>query len=132
MKIDKIVPDTSILIEGILSKRIEDKKYKPTLILIHEAVVGELENQANKKREIGNLGFGEITKLKELSKKHKFEIKFTGDRPHPSVIKGARVGEVDAIIRKLAEEEGAYLFTADKVQAKVAEVKGINVILEVF
>lgn len=38
-KVEKIIPDTSIIIEGILSKRIENKELNPKIIIIHEAVI---------------------------------------------------------------------------------------------
>ena len=65
----KLVPDTSIIIEGLLSKKIEKKKLRPNTIIIHEAVMAELESQANKNRETGFLGLEEVKKLRDLGKR---------------------------------------------------------------
>jgi len=40
-KIEKLVPDTSVIIEGLVSKKIEEKEIFPETVLIHEAVVSE-------------------------------------------------------------------------------------------
>jgi ATPase len=127
-----LVPDTSVIIEGILSKRIESKEIKPKTILIHEAVMSELESQANKNRETGYQGLEEVKKLKELCKSKKISLKFSGNRPTDFEIKYAKSGEIDSLIRSLAEKEKATLVTADKVQAMVGESKGIDVILYEF
>ena len=54
-KTKKIVPDTSIIIEGKLSDLIEKGKIDDAVIVIPEFVINELENQANMNREIGYL-----------------------------------------------------------------------------
>ncbi|MBC8500734.1 MAG: Flp pilus assembly complex ATPase component TadA [Nanoarchaeota archaeon] len=131
-KVEKLIPDTSIIIEGIVSKRIEKKKLKPKSIVFHEAVIAELEAQANHGRETGHLGLEEIKKLRELGKKHRFILQFKGERPGDFEIRRAKSGEIDSLIRELALREKGTLITADKVQAIVAESKGINVILYEF
>jgi len=127
-KIEKLVSDTSITIEGLLSKKIENKEIKVDEIIIHEAVLAELEHQANYGREIGTLGLEEIKKLRELSTKLNFKLTFKGKRPGAVEIKHASMGEIDSLIRELAWEEGAVLITGDKVQSKVGEAKGLSVI----
>jgi ATPase len=126
--ITKLVPDTSVIIEGILSKRLENKQIKFKELIIHEAVIAELESQANKNRETGYLGLEEVKKLKELEKKRKFKISFKGSRPKDFEIKYAKSGEIDSLIRSIAFDEKATLITADRVQSLVAEAKGINVV----
>jgi len=131
-KAARLVPDTSITIEGILSKKIEKKELSPKQIIVHESVMAELESQANKNKETGFLGLEEVKKLRELSTKHGFEVVFKGSRPTDFEIKHAKTGEIDSVIRQLASDEKATLVTADKVQALVAESKGISVILFEF
>ena len=126
MKIEKLVPDTSVIIEGIVSKKIESKEIAPEGIIIHEAILAELEHQANMNKSVGYFGLEEIKKLKDLSKTFGFRIEFLGQRPRAAEVKYARLGEIDFLIRQLAYETGATLITADKVQAKVAEAKGIK------
>ncbi|MBN2459874.1 Flp pilus assembly complex ATPase component TadA [Candidatus Woesearchaeota archaeon] len=128
----KIVPDTSIIIEGTISKKVEKSELRPSIILVHEAVMAELESQANKNRETGYLGLEEVKKLRELGEKKHFQVMFKGNRPTDFEIKYAKAGEIDSLIRKLAAEEKATLVTADKVQSLVAESKGIRVILYEF
>ncbi|MFH1053365.1 MAG: PINc/VapC family ATPase [Candidatus Woesearchaeota archaeon] len=125
-EIEKLVPDTSVLIEGLVSKKIEDGEIKPKIILIHEAVLSELEHQANQNRAIGYLGLDELKKLREISSKYNFEIQFSGKRPTAAEIRYASLGEIDSLIRDLAFDEDGTLFSADKIQARVAETKGIK------
>jgi ATPase len=124
--IEKLIPDTSVIIDGIVSTKIEKKEIIASVILIHEAALAELEHQANLNKAIGFLGIDEIQKIKELSKKHNFEVQFSGKKPSSAEIKYAKLGEIDSLIRDLAYDEDATLITADKVQAKIAEAKGIK------
>lgn len=121
-----IVPDTSVIIDGILSNKIEKNELKVSEIIIHEAVLAELEHQANLGKAVGYLGLEELKKLRELSKKN-FGLRYAGNRPHASEIRKASLGEIDSIIRTLAWDEDATLVSADKVQSKVAEARGIKV-----
>lgn len=123
-QIEKLVPDTSVLIEGLVSEKISKKELKVKEIIIHEAVLAELEHQANLNKAIGFLGLDEIKRLKDL----KVELNFKGIRPKASEIRYASLGEIDSMIRQLAFEEDATLLTADKIQAKVADAKGMKVI----
>ena len=125
---EKIVPDTSIIIENLLSKKIIQKEIKPKQIIIHEAILGELEHQANVGKTIGFLGLDEISKPRELSKEYNFSLEFKGKRPTAEEIRRASLGEIDALIRDLAIHEQATLITGDKVQSKVGMAKGMNVL----
>ena len=126
--VEKLVPDTSVIIEGLVSSKIEKKEIVPKSVVIHEAVLAELEHQANQNKETGVLGLEEINKIRELSKKLGFNLEFSGKRPTAYEIKYARLGEIDSLIRELAYNESASLMTSDKTQAMIAEAKGIHVI----
>ncbi|MFH1209653.1 MAG: PINc/VapC family ATPase [archaeon] len=126
-KLEKIVPDTSIIIENLLSEKIGKKEISVNEVIIHEAVLAELEHQANLGRTIGLLGLDELKKLKDLSDKGLFKIEYKGRRPTAVEIKNASLGEIDALIRELAYTEDAVLITGDKVQSKVGEAKGMKV-----
>ena len=128
MHIERITPDTSILIEGILSKKIEGQEYKIDELIVHEAVLAELEHQANLGKAIGYLVLEELRKLRGLSEKFDFKIKYGGQRPRAVDIKYASLGEIDSLIRTLAHDEDSTLITSDKVQYKVAEARGIKTI----
>ncbi|MFO8015591.1 MAG: PINc/VapC family ATPase [Candidatus Woesearchaeota archaeon] len=129
---ETIIPDTSIIIEGLVSKRIDEKEISPKRIIIHEAVLAELENQANLGRETGYIGIEEIKKLRDMSLKHKFSVEYKGKRPDEFEIKRAKAGEIDNIIRTLAKEEKGTLITADRVQGLIAQSRGIPVIIIEF
>ena len=129
LEFEIIVPDTSAIIEGILSKRIEKGDFKISKVMFHEAVLAELENQANENRSIGFIGLDEIEKLRLMSDKHNFVIEFSGRRPNAAEINFAKKGEIDSLIRLLAFENSACLITADVVQAKIGKARGVNVLL---
>src|SRR3989338_8397791 len=126
--IERIVPDTSIIIEGFLSDKIQKDEINTKEIIIHEAVIAELEHQANLGKAIGFLGLDEIKRIKVLSVNKKFELCFKGARPRAADIRHASLGEIDSLIRQLAYEEDATLITSDKVQSEVALAKGMKVI----
>jgi len=125
-KIEKLIPDTSVIIEGLVSKKINEKELKVDFVIIHEAVIAELEHQANLGKAIGFLGLDEIKRIRELAKD--FELKFGGVRPRAVEIRDASLGEIDSLIRQLAFDEGGTLITSDKVQSEVALARGIKVI----
>ena len=125
----RVVPDTSVIVEGFLSRKVEKGELEPSEVIIHEAVMAELESQANKNRETGFLGLEEVKKLRALSESLGFKVSFRGSRPTDFEIKHAKTGEIDSLIRGLAYDERATLLTADRVQSLVAESKGISVIL---
>ncbi len=123
----KIVPDTSILIHGELSALIGQGELDGKEIIIPKTVIDELQAQASRAREIGFKGLEEIKKIKEAAKEHNVTVRFTGQRPTMEEIQLAKKGRIDAIIRDVAEREGATLFTADYVQALVGEAEGVSV-----
>lgn len=127
--IERLAPDTSVIIDGLISFHIKSGNLKPETIIIHEAVVAELEYQANENKAIGYLGLDEILALRELSKEYEFNLEFSGIRPSPSQMRYAKLGEIDSMIRQLAFEKDAVLMTADKIQARIAEAKGMQVFL---
>ncbi len=120
------VPDTGALIDGRVTQLISEEKGDVT-VAVPNAVVAELEHQANAGKEIGFTGLDELQKITDLSKKDQINLTFEGDRPKPSDIEHARFGEVDAKIREVAKRLGGVLVTTDKVQAKVASAQGVDV-----
>ncbi|MCK5107171.1 MAG: PIN domain-containing protein [Nanoarchaeota archaeon] len=122
--INVLVPDTSVIIGGVVSDYIKKKILKAGKIIINEAVLSELEYQANSGRIVGEQGLKEVKKLRKICK-----VKFVGRKPLPHEIKNAkRGGEIDSLIRQTAFEEKGTLITADRVQGMVAEAKGIKCI----
>jgi ATPase len=127
-KLSKLIPDTSAIINQTISEQLEAKKISFYELIIHRALLSELENQANQGKDTGFLGFNELKLLKELSKKHKFKITHAGESPSLQQIRMAKRGAIDEMIRNLALDENGTLFTSDKVQAEVAQVSDIKVI----
>ena len=120
----KYVLDTSVIIERAISKLIKENKLKGT-ILIPKAVISELENQANTGRETGLIGLEE---LQSLQKNKAVIVEIIGERPNLQQIKYAkRGGEIDSLIKDLAQEHKATLVTADLVQAESAKAVGVKV-----
>ena len=77
----KIVPDTSILIQGKLSALIESGELKDADIIIPEMALDELQAQASRGKDIGFEGLEEIKKIREVGKDKGIKIEFTGRRP---------------------------------------------------
>ena len=125
--IQRLVPDTSAIIDGLLPSIIEEKG-SVTEVIVPYAVLDELQAQASKGRDIGHIGLAELKKLRAICESKNVKLTFIGSRPDLDQIKLARSGRLDAIISDVARKENATLVTADYVQALVAEVQGIGVL----
>ena len=128
----KIVPDTSVIIDGRISHlintgEIETGEYNKAEIIVPEAAIAELESQANQGREIGFSGLTELQKLCKLAEENKIIIRFTGPRPSLEQVKLASGGEIDALIRQVAIDNNARFITSDTIQSEVARAKGLDV-----
>lgn len=122
-----IIPDTSAVIIGAVSKVIEKENLDYPEIIVPEAVVCELEHQANAKRREGINGLNELKRLQKLQYEGELAVSFKGKRPTNYDIRYAKSGEIDALIRDLARSEFGTLLTNDKVQAETAKAQGIPV-----
>lgn len=122
----KIVVDTSIIVSGRVSEFMEKNEVEE--IIIPEAVIAELEAQANFGRLSGFKGLAEIEKIVKMAKERNIKVEFAGKRPGIDEIKLAKSGEIDNMIREIARESNSVLFTSDRVQNMVARAKGIETI----
>ncbi|WP_254861673.1 PINc/VapC family ATPase [Halovivax gelatinilyticus] len=122
-----VVPDTSVVIDGRVSASVEDGQFEGETISVPEAVVAELEAQANDGLDSGWDGLGELDRLAQLAEGGSIELEYIGERPTAGERGRATEGEIDALIRDLAEERGATFVTSDVVQAEVAKAKGLEV-----
>ncbi|MDP2766462.1 MAG: PINc/VapC family ATPase [Candidatus Methanoperedens sp.] len=122
-----MVPDTSIIIDGRITAKLKAGEFKEATIIIPEALISELEAQANRGKETGFKGLEELKELSEMAKKGEIKLEFTGKRPSLEQIKLASAGEIDSMIRAVAVENNAIFITSDRVQAEVARAKGLNV-----
>jgi ATPase len=123
----KLVPDTSAVIDGRVSAGVDTGEFDDAAVLIPEAVVAELEAQANAGVDTGWDGLTELQRLADLDEEAAITVEYTGRRPTGGEREEAARGEVDAMIRDLAEAEGATILTSDRVQSEVAKAKGVDV-----
>ncbi|MFB6087573.1 MAG: PINc/VapC family ATPase [Haloarculaceae archaeon] len=133
-----MVPDTSVVIDGRVSEQIaadadsesraKGEGFAGATVYIPEAVVGELEAQANDGRESGWDGLSELQRLADLADEGTIDVAYVGRRPAEIEQREAGEGKIDAIIRDLAHEHDATLVTSDVVQSEVARAKGLDVI----
>ena len=122
-----VVPDTSAVVDGRVSERVADGTYEGATVLVPEAVVGELESQANDGLESGWDGLSELKRLADHADDGTIELRYVGERPDGDARSHAHEGDVDALIRQVADDHDATLLSSDIVQAEVARAKGIDV-----
>ncbi|WP_298275418.1 PINc/VapC family ATPase [Ferroplasma sp.] len=120
------VPDTSVIVSGKFREYIVGKS--DVRVILSEAMIAEIEHQANEGRSIGFTALEELKKLRELSNTGKIYIDFMGNRPMEWQIKNVHSGEIDNIIRNIALDNNATLVTGDHIQSIIASIKGINVV----
>jgi ATPase len=125
--LSKIVVDTSVIVSGNITKLIESGTIKNSEIIIPVAVLDELQSQASQKKEQGFTGLNEIKKLQDISKTSGNIIKFEGLRPSFDDVRLSERGRIDAIIKDIAKQNNAVLYTSDYVQMLVAQAEGVEV-----
>jgi ATPase len=123
----KVVPDTSVVIDGRVSERVESGEFAGATIYVPEAVVAELESQANEGHDSGWSGLEELQRLAEAADGGDINLEYIGERPDAVERGHASEGEIDALIRDLAADIDATFVTSDIVQSEVAEAKGLEV-----
>jgi len=126
--LSKIVLDTSVIINGLLTAQVESGNIRNSEIIIPQAVVDELQSQASQKKEQGFAGLKEIKNLKNLSKNFGLDISIQGNHPSSEDIRMAGKGKIDSIIKDIAKQNQATLYTSDNVQHLVAQTEGITTV----
>jgi len=116
-----------VIINGQVTKQVQSGMLRDIEMIIPAAVIDELQSQASQKREQGFAGLEEIKKLHKLSKNFGITIKFDGKRPSADDVRLSNRGRIDALIKDIAKENNAVLYTSDKVQSLVSEAEGIEV-----
>ena len=124
--LSKIVVDTSIIINGQLIAQIESGHIQNSEIIIPQAVFDELQSQASQKKEQGFIGLEGIKKLKNISANFGLVISIKGSHPTSEDIRMAGTGRIDAIIKDVAKQNQATLYTSDNVQHLVAQAEGLE------
>lgn len=120
------VPDTSVIVDGRFSAFMEGNA--GATVILTEAMLAEVEHQANEGRSLGFAAIEELKKLRKMSDDGLLTIEFYGRRPSEWQIRGAREGEIDDLIRSAALENDAQLVTGDQTQRDISVIKGIKTI----
>ncbi len=120
------VPDTSVIVDGRFSAFMEENA--GATVILTEAMLAEVEHQANEGRSLGFAAIEELKKLRKMSDDGLLTIEFYGRRPSEWQIRGAREGEIDDLIRSAALENDAQLVTGDQTQRDISVIKGIKTI----
>ncbi len=122
-----IVLDTSILVNGEIIRLINDGLLDDSKIIIPVAVLDELQSQASQKKEQGFAGLDAISQLQKLSTAAKIAIHFEGEHPSFDDIRLAGNGRIDAIIKDVAKQNNATLFTSDRAQSMAARAENVDI-----
>jgi ATPase len=120
---DIIVPDTSVVIEGYISRSLARRK--DVELAIPYAVIDELQAQASKGRELGWMGLNELARVRRICERNGISIRFIGERPKLDDVRLAMSGRIDSLIIDAAKGVGGTLYTADQVQSRVAQIQGV-------
>ncbi len=121
---NRYIPDTSTVINGGLRNLIENDQILPgSSVIIHLALILELENQANQEKKKGTEGFQELKLIKSICEENDVIFSVAGRKPRQF-----ELGEIDALIRELAWKEGGILVTSDKIQDMSAQSMGVETI----
>lgn len=115
------IADLAAIETGLARRLVESGVIKNRLV-IHKAIVNELERRA-KFNDFS--GLGELLRLREICENKDVKILFAGGlnedkRPSPEALNG--------MIRELALDLKGSLVTCDLVMAKVAEAMGVKVV----
>lgn len=121
------VPDTSVVVDGRVTRLVEGGELRDCEIIVPNLVVAELEHQANSGKDSGYSGLAELRRLRNLADEGRVKLSFVGDRPTSDQLAGAEFGAIDAAIRDVAREHGAVLITSDVVMAETGRVEGLEV-----
>lgn len=122
------VPDTSALIEGVVSNLIVEGRIRGR-VMIHRASVAELEYYALNDKVVGYAGLEEIKKLRELESKGLIKVEIVGEVPRNLVFANNNSSILtNNVVREYVYSIGAVLITTNRVQKVVSESLGVKVI----
>ncbi len=125
-KIDILVPDSTVIVESLVSTKLISGEISPNKIIIHEALISVFEHLAYTNQTLGFLGLEELQRIKELS--GDYELKFAGMKPHIRDKDRMNLVNADGLARELAYDESGILMTSDKIRAKIAKAKGVELL----
>lgn len=120
-----LVPDTSVLVDGRITKMVRDE-FPGARVVVPLAALAELEAQANNGLETGFAGLTELTELQRLAEIDEATVEYAGRRPTSDEIERAATGSIDALMRDTAVEVEGLFVTSDRVQAHAAAAQGLR------
>ena len=126
---EKFVPDTSVIINGLFLSHLVSKNYSECEIILPQPVFDELQSQASRNSPEGFIGLEQITNIRILSNQKNYVFTTTGDHVTSDDVKFAKVGRIDSKIIDFAKEFQATLVTSDNLQNILATSKGVSSIL---
>lgn len=124
------VPDFSAIVQGSVSKLVEDGVISGRII-VHRAIAVMLELIALRGLAIGYAGLEELRKLRELHEKGMIVIEYAGEKSKmmfPENHEQAII-DVNMAVRDLAFSAGGVVVAGDKVSYEVCKTMGVPAIL---
>ena len=120
----RFIPDTSAIINGRLKTLVKENFFVAgTVIIIHAALLAELEHQANDGKKIGLKGLNQLKEIRELCIQKDVDFSYGGRIP-----RNYDLSEIDALIRNFTWQKRGTLITSDKIQNLSSQSIGINTI----
>ena len=123
--IRKYVPDITTIVNGRITRLVEEDELKGVKIILPNVVFSELEHLAEQGKDSGFSGMSELEQLKQFSDDGLIEFSFDGEEA--SHISEMSSSETKAMVRDLAKERDAILVTSDEVLSSSAKVEGLEV-----
>ncbi|UXD21476.1 ATPase [Ignicoccus pacificus DSM 13166] len=115
-ELEVYVPDLSTVLRGTVSRLIKQGFLRGKIVL-HSAILRELEKEARSGLASGITGLEEVATLRDLEKEGLIKLE---------VYEG-KERDVDEAVRELAKKLNAILVTGDRVQSLVSSSMGIKV-----
>ncbi|MEM0361914.1 MAG: PINc/VapC family ATPase [Sulfolobales archaeon] len=114
---DVYVPDSTVIINGVLRRLVSDGKLSGRLVICRE-LIEYFESLANEGRSLGFIGLEELRMIRALSSKREINIDYLAINK--------KFDNVDTAILEFTYDLGGTLITSSKVQALAADVLGIK------
>ncbi|MCI2414418.1 MAG: PINc/VapC family ATPase [Candidatus Aramenus sp.] len=117
LSVKELLPDKSALLHGV--SRYIEKNLIYGNVLIHRALLEELERETREGIVSGELSLDEVNRLKELSEKYLFSFEIVGE---------SRGKDVNEQLREYCQNRECAVVTADELQKRICEFLGIETV----
>jgi ATPase len=120
----RYIPDTSVIINGRLMALLKEDFFEAkSVMVIHKALLAELEHQANEGEKKGLFGLNQLKTIRNLCIQKNVDFSYEGRIPRYS-----ELSEIDALIRNFTWQQRGTLITSDNIQNLSAQSIGINTV----